>query len=82
MVSHIFLYMTAWQDMNMAISKNLIAKVTYGELRVELIAEGASWNPDVADDLIKRVNNLWKESLNSMVETNAWKLIDADEEDD
>jgi len=66
----------------MAISKNLIAKVTYGELRVELIAEGASWNPDVADDLIKRVNNLWKESLNSMVETNAWKLIDADEEDD
>lgn len=82
MVSHIFLYMTAWQDMNMPISKNLIAKVTYGELRVELIAEGASWNPDVADDLIKRVNSLWKESLNSMIETNAWKLIDADEEDD
>jgi hypothetical protein len=74
--------MTAWQDMNMAISKNLIAKVTYGELRVELIAEGASWNPDVADDLIKRVNNLWKESLNSMIETNAWKLVDVDEEDD
>ena len=82
MVSHTFSSMTAWQDMNMAISKNLIAKVTYGELRVELIAEGASWNPDVADDLIKRVNNLWKESLNSMIETNAWKLIDADEEDD
>jgi hypothetical protein len=82
MVSHIFLSMTAWQDMNMAISKNLIAKVTYGELRVELIAEGASWNPDVADDLIKRVNILWKESLNSMIETNAWKLIDVDEEDD
>ena len=82
MVSHIFLSMTAWQDMNMAISKNLIAKVTYGELRVELIAEGASWNPDVADDLIKRVNNLWKESLNSMIETNAWKLVDVDEEDD
>ena len=66
----------------MAISKNLIAKVTYGELRVELIAEGASWNPDVADDLIKRVNNLWKESLNAMVETNAWQLIDSDQEDD
>jgi len=82
MVSRIFLSMTAWQDMNMAISKNLIAKVVYGELRVELIAEGASWNPDVADDLIKRVNNLWKESLNSMVETNAWQLIDSDQDDD
>ena len=68
--------------MNMAISKNLIAKVTYGELRVELIAEGASWNPDVADDLIKRVNNLWKESLNSMVETNAWQLMDSDQDED
>ena len=66
----------------MAISKNLIAKVTYGELRVELIAEGASWNPDVADDLIKRVNNLWKESLNAMVETNAWQLMDSDQDDD
>lgn len=66
----------------MAISKNLIAKVMYGELRVELIAEGASWNPDVADDLIKRVNNLWKESLNAMVETNAWQLMDSDQEDD
>ena len=66
----------------MAISKNLIAKVTYGDLRVELIAEGASWNPDVADDLIKRVNNLWKQSLDSMMETNAWKLVDSDEEDD
>jgi hypothetical protein len=66
----------------MAISKNLIAKVTYGDLRVELIAEGASWNPDVADDLIKRVSNLWKQSLDSMMETNAWKLVDSDEEDD
>lgn len=66
----------------MAISKNLIAKVNYGELRVELIAEGASWNPDVADDLIKRVNNLWKESLNAMVETNAWQLMDSDQDDD
>lgn len=65
----------------MAISKNLIAKVTYGDLRVELIAEGASWNPDVADDLIKRVGMFWKESLESMLETNAWKAVDVDEEE-
>ena len=65
----------------MAISKNLIAKINYGELRVELIAEGASWNPDVADDLIKRVSMLWKDSLESMMETNAWKLVDSDEDE-
>lgn len=66
----------------MAINKSLIAKITYGDLKVELIAENASWNPDVADDLIKRVNNLWKESLNAMVETNAWQLMDSDQDDD
>ena len=66
----------------MAISKNLIARITYGELKVELIAESASWNPDVADDLIKRISKLWKDSLESMMETNAWKMIDVDEEED
>jgi hypothetical protein len=66
----------------MAANKSLIAKVTYGDLRVELIAESASWNPDVADDLIKRIAILWRESLDAMLETNSWKVIDADDEDD
>jgi hypothetical protein len=66
----------------MAISKNLIVKITYGDLRVELVAEGASWNPDVADDLVKRVGMLWRDSLDAMLETNSWKLVDVDEDDD
>lgn len=65
----------------MATGKNLIAKVSYGDLQVILTAEGASWNPDVADDLIKRVRQLWKDSLESMAETGAWVAVDADEED-
>jgi hypothetical protein len=65
----------------MAVGKNLIAKVTYGDLKVELTAEGASWNPDIADDLIKRVRSLWRDSLEAMMETNAWTMVDADDED-
>ena len=65
----------------MATGKNLIAKVSYGDLQVILTAEGASWNPDVADDLIKRVRQLWKDSLESMQETGAWIAVDADEDD-
>lgn len=65
----------------MATGKNLIAKVAYGDLQVTLTAEGASWNPDVADDLIKRVRQLWKDSLESMHDTGAWATVDADEED-
>jgi hypothetical protein len=61
------------------VSKNLLVVVSYGELTVELTAEGASWNPDVADDLIKRVSVLWKDSLISMNETNSWVSSDEDE---
>tara|TARA_B110000285_G_scaffold135507_1_gene151832 strand:+ start:15 stop:212 length:198 start_codon:yes stop_codon:yes gene_type:complete len=62
------------------VSKNLIVVISYGELTVELTAEGASWNPDVADDLIKRVSVLWKDSLTSMNETNSWVSSDEDED--
>jgi hypothetical protein len=63
-------------------TKNLIAKVSYGDLKVELIAEGAVWNPDIADDLIKRVKNLWQNSLQAMSDTNAWEMVDSNEEED
>ncbi len=66
----------------MASSRSLIAKLQYGDLRVELTAEGASWNPDVADDLIKRVGSLWREALDAMLETNTWVAVDSDYEDD
>lgn len=65
----------------MAMSKNLIARISYGDLQVMLTAEGASWNPDVADDLIKRVNGLWRSSLEAMQETGAWETATVDEED-
>lgn len=63
-------------------NRSLIAKLQYGDLTVTLTAEGASWNPDVADDLIKRVGTLWRESLEAMLETNTWMAVDADSEDD
>lgn len=65
----------------MAVSKNIMARVIYGDLRVELTAEGVSWNPDVADDLIKRVNALWKSSLESMQDTGAWENAVVEDED-
>lgn len=63
-------------------TRSLIARLQYGDLTVTLTAEGASWNPDVADDLIKRVGTLWKESLQSMLETNTWMAYDSDNEDE
>lgn len=65
----------------MAVSKNITVKVTYGDLTVELTAEGASWNPDVANDLIARTKVLWRDSIESMIETDAWKMVDVDDDD-
>lgn len=62
-------------------TRSLIARLQYGDLRVELTAEGASWNPDVADDLIKRVAALWKEALEAMLETNTWTAYDSDDDE-
>lgn len=66
----------------MAVGKNVTAKINYGDLTVTLTAESASWNPDVVDDLVKRAGKLWKESLESMLETNAWQAVDIDEMED
>jgi hypothetical protein len=63
-------------------TRSLICRLQYGDLTVTLTAEGASWNPDVADDLIKRVGVLWKDSLTSMLETNTWQAIDPDYEEE
>jgi hypothetical protein len=63
-------------------TRSLICRLQYGDLTVTLTAEGASWNPDVADDLIKRVGVLWKDSLTSMLETNTWQAVDPDYDDE
>lgn len=63
---------------------DLIARITYGDIEVEMTAEGASWNPDVASDLISRTGLLWKEALTTLKESGLLEdsLIDDDPEDD
>jgi hypothetical protein len=66
----------------MAVGKNVTARVIFADLRVELTAEQASWNPDVVDDMISRLSRLWKESLQAMVETGTWEeVLDIDEDE-
>jgi hypothetical protein len=46
----------------------MVARVTFQEYQVEFTAEGASWNPDVADDLIKRTFQLFEAGIRTLVE--------------
>jgi hypothetical protein len=66
----------------MAVSKDIIVRLSYGELKMELIAEGASWNPDVADDFIRRAKVMWHNTLESMMETDTWDSVEAIEVED
>ena len=55
-------------------SKDMIARIVYDDIRCELIAEGASWNPDVANDMVARIKDLWKAAMETIVESGAYEL--------
>lgn len=58
----------------MPASKDMIIRIVYDDIRCELIAEGASWSPDVADDMTARIKDLWKAAMDTIVESGAYEL--------
>lgn len=58
----------------MPASKDMIIRIVYDDIRCELIAEGASWSPDVADDMAARIKDLWKSAMQTIVDTGAYEL--------
>lgn len=58
----------------MPTSKDMVIRIVYDDIRCELIAEGASWSPDVADDMTARIKDLWKAAMETIVESGAYEL--------
>ena len=54
-------------------SRDMVARISYQDFQVEFVAEGASWNPDVADDLIKRVFMLFEGGIRTLVENGLYE---------
>lgn len=46
---------------------NIGIHVNFLDLSLAIISEGASWSPDVADDMTSRMKNLLDESVNTLV---------------
>lgn len=71
----------------MPASKDMIIRIVYDDIRCELIAEGASWSPDVADDMTARIKDLWKAAMQTIVDTGAYEIrygkpeVDEDEDE-
>ena len=68
----------------MAIQKDLVACIEFGELRVDLRAEGTPYNPDVLDDLVRRASDLWTNAVRIAIDTGLMDraVLDEDEDED
>lgn len=66
------------------ISRDMQLHIAYGDIRVSLIAEGVSWSPDVAQDMVNRGREAWSSTLEelALVGLTAGGWDDDDEEDD
>ena len=61
-------------------SRDMSVHVAYLDLHLAIVAQGVSWSPDVADDMIARMGKLFDESLMRLAEYGL--LQEEDEEDD
>lgn len=62
-------------------AKDMYASICYKDIRVEMTAEGSSWNPDIADDMVKRVKEMFADALKMIVEYEGMEMFEVDEED-
>lgn len=65
--------------MNRGISRDIQAHVRYGEIGVAMVAEGVSWSPDAANDLVNRVSVLWENTLQALY---SYGMLDTDTDDE
>lgn len=64
-------------------SRDMSVHIGYGDIRVALVAEGESWSPDVARDMVNRVGEIWRNTLEGLWEVGlVGNNNDDDDEDD
>ena len=62
--------------------KDVSMHAMYGEIRCSIIAEGVSWSPDVADDMVNRMQGLWNATLTELYRFNMLDVSEDEEEDE
>lgn len=54
--------------------------LAYLDLHLAVVAQGVSWSPDVADDMIGRMGKLFNESMYTLSEYGVFETEDEDDE--
>lgn len=49
-------------------SRNISLHLRYLDLNIALMSEGSSWSPDVADDMVARMEKYFENTVRTMVE--------------
>jgi hypothetical protein len=48
--------------------RDIVIRVGVGDVYSMVVAEGASWNPDIARDLVNRLDEVWRNTIETAVE--------------
>lgn len=65
--------------MSRAYSRDIQLHIRYGDIAIAMLAEGVSWSPDAAHDLVARASEAFNMTLASMAE---YGLLEVDEDDE
>ena len=63
----------------MARNQDLMAGIRMGEIAVSFVASGASYSPDIADDITRRALDMWHGTIASLDDFN---MLDNDEDEE
>lgn len=47
-------------------SRDIVVRIVFGDIEVGIAAEGVSWSPDVASDMVARAKVLWHDALEEL----------------
>ena len=63
--------------------RNISLHVRYLDLNIALISEGSSWSPDVADDMVNRMEKYLENTIRTMIQYGVFQsAIEEDDEDE
>jgi hypothetical protein len=60
-------------------ARDMSVHVAYLDLNMAIVAQGVSWSPDVADDMIVRMGKLFDQALNNLYQ---YGMLETDDEDE
>jgi hypothetical protein len=62
--------------------RNISLHVRYLDLNIALISEGSSWSPDVADDMVSRMEKYLENTIRTMIQYGVFQSAIEDDDDE